>query len=309
MQEDALLDDERRWREGPEIIAQRVKESEEEMKNSEISLALETYEKDLQIALDKAILLVAKYHAGQREGAAMRYMISDIHGCYEEYRKLLDEIQFSDEDELYILGDAMDRGPEPIKVIQDIMARPNTVYIIGNHDYTMFYVMKKLTVEVTEGNYANHLSSDDLMVYSLWIQDGGDITSRQFAALSREEQQDILKYLENASLYEVLEDEGRRFVLVHSGIDGFSEDKELDEYDFLDFISARPDYDKRYYQDKDTYVVTGHTPTALIRTDRKPEVYQGNGHIAIDCGCVFGGNLAAYCVETGEVTYIGRKTQ
>lgn len=239
----------------------------------------------------------------------MRYMISDIHGCYEEYRKLLDEIQFSDEDELYVLGDAMDRGPEPIKVIQDIMTRPNAVYIIGNHDYTMFYVMRKLTVEVTEDNYADHLSPDDLMVYSLWVlQDGGDITSRQFAALSRAEQQDILEYLENASLYEVLEDEGRRFVLVHSGIDGFSEDKELDEYDFCDFILAKPDYGKRYYQDKETYVVTGHTPTMDIRADGKPEVYQGNGHIAIDCGCVFGGNLAAYCVETGKITYVGRQS-
>ena len=60
----------------------------------------------------------------------MRYLISDIHGCYEEYRKLLDQIRFSDKDRLYILGDAMDRGPYPIKVIQDIMARPNITYII-----------------------------------------------------------------------------------------------------------------------------------------------------------------------------------
>ena len=25
------------------------------------------------------------------------------------------------------------------------------------------------------------------------------------------------------------------------------------------------------------------------------------------CGCVFGGSLAAYCVETGEVIYVGSK--
>ena len=49
----------------------------------------------------------------------MRYLISDVHGCYEEYQELLDKIHFSNEDELYVLGDAMDRGPEPIKVIQD----------------------------------------------------------------------------------------------------------------------------------------------------------------------------------------------
>ena len=49
--------------------------------------------------------------------------------------------------------------------------------------------------------------------------------------------------------------------------------------------------------------MTGHTPTPCIREDGKPEVYIGNGHIAMDCGCVFGGRLAAYCFETEEVIY------
>ena len=46
----------------------------------------------------------------------MRYIISDIHGCYNEYMELLQKINFSDTDELYVLGDAIDRGPEPIRV-------------------------------------------------------------------------------------------------------------------------------------------------------------------------------------------------
>ena len=50
--------------------------------------------------------------------------------------------------------------------------------------------------------------------------------------------------------------------------------------------------------------MTGHTPTLVIRPDQRPEIYQKNGHIAVDCGCVFGGQLAAYCVETEEVTYV-----
>lgn len=237
----------------------------------------------------------------------MKYIISDIHGCYEEYRELLEKIHFSKEDALYILGDVMDRGPEPIKVLQDIMMRPNVVYIIGNHDFVMLHVMKKLAVEITEDNFETHLSGDDLWDYVLWMQDGGEVTAKQFASLSREEQQGILEYLEDASVYEILEDKGRRFILAHAGIGNFSEDKELYEYDFTDFIFGRPDYNKRYYKDENTYVVTGHTPTVYINHDQKTDVYQGNGHIAIDCGCVFGGKLAAYCVDTGEVTYVESK--
>lgn len=35
-----------------------------------------------------------------------------------------------------------------------------------------------------------------------------------------------------------------------------------------------------------------------------PEVYKKHGHIALDCACVAGGRLAAFCVETEEVTYV-----
>ena len=34
------------------------------------------------------------------------------------------------------------------------------------------------------------------------------------------------------------------------------------------------------------------------------KIERGEGVIAIDCGCVFGGNLAAYCIETGNATYV-----
>lgn len=234
----------------------------------------------------------------------MRYIISDIHGCYEEYREMLQKIRFSARDELYVLGDVVDRGPEPIKVLQDMMGRSNVSFIFGNHDYMMLRVLRKLAVEVTEDNWKEHLSSEDLLGYMYWIKDGGGVTSRQFRALSHEKQQDILEYLGEALPYEVLEHHGKRYVLVHGGLENFREDKELHEYRLSELIYCRPDYGRRYFQDKNTYVVTGHTPTLLIRSDGKSEIYQGNGHIAIDCGCVFGERLAAYCVETGECFYV-----
>lgn len=40
----------------------------------------------------------------------MRYLVSDIHGCFDQYQALLEKIRFSDEDELYVLGDVVDRG-------------------------------------------------------------------------------------------------------------------------------------------------------------------------------------------------------
>lgn len=234
----------------------------------------------------------------------MRYLISDVHGCYEEYQELLDKIHFSNEDELYVLGDAMDRGPEPIKVIQDMMGRSNVSYIVGNHDYMMLQALGRLMVEITEENYAGYLTSEDLMNYSYWVMDGGQITANRFRALPREEQREILDYLSEGLTYAVIEERGKKLILVHAGLRGFEEKRPLEDYELLDFLFERTDYRKRYYQDYRKIIVTGHTPTPNIREDAQPLIYRGNGHIAIDCGCVFGGNLAAYCVEMEEVTYV-----
>ena len=78
-------------------------------------------------------------------------------------------------------------------------------------------------------------------------------------------------------------------------------------YGVLDFICERTNYNRRYFQDRNTYVITGHTPTMYINRDASSKVYTGNGHIAIDCGCVYGGKLAAYCIEEDTVIYVDAK--
>ena len=40
------------------------------------------------------------------------YVMSDIHGCYDEFMQMLNLISFSDYDELWIIGDICDRGPK-----------------------------------------------------------------------------------------------------------------------------------------------------------------------------------------------------
>ena len=229
----------------------------------------------------------------------MHYVISDIHGCYEQYKQLLSKIQFEENDILYVLGDAVDRGPHPIKVLQDIMKRSNVVFLLGNHDYLMMDVMKKILHSM---KYNNELSDEDKIEYFMWLRNGGYVTEEDFLQLDETEQSKIFHYIENASVYEECCCENKKFILVHAGVGNYQPEKPLDDYELYDLIDSRADYSKKYFED--AYLVTGHTPTPCITGDRNFKVYEANGHIAIDCGCVFGGRLAAYCLETGVAIYV-----
>jgi serine/threonine protein phosphatase 1 len=53
----------------------------------------------------------------------MKYAISDIHGRYDRYERLLKQINFSDEDEMFIIGDVIDRGEDGVRILKDVMHR------------------------------------------------------------------------------------------------------------------------------------------------------------------------------------------
>ena len=53
------------------------------------------------------------------------YAVSDLHGQLDVFLKGLKEIEFSDRDELYVIGDAVDRGPAGIEILQYIKDHEN----------------------------------------------------------------------------------------------------------------------------------------------------------------------------------------
>lgn len=64
------------------------------------------------------------------------YAIGDIQGCYRALRRLLELIRFnSDRDQLWFVGDLVNRGPENLATLRFIKAlESNAITVLGNHD-------------------------------------------------------------------------------------------------------------------------------------------------------------------------------
>lgn len=232
------------------------------------------------------------------------YVMSDLHGNYKAYLHMLEKINFGENDRLYILGDILDRGKNPVSILLDVMERSNVTVLIGNHEVMAYECLRFLLQEITEESLLE-ITEDMIEKLLNWQQNGGTSTTDEFHKCDRETQEKLVEWIGNLELYEEIEVAGKTFILVHAGLGNFAPQKELWEYEMYELVWERPDYEERYYEDK--YVVTGHTPTELIEGNEKPNhIYQANGHIAIDCGCNFpNGRLGCLRLEDMKEFYVG----
>ena len=98
----------------------------------------------------------------------MTYVMSDLHGEYDKYLSMLDKIKFSDDDDLYILGDVVDRGQKPVEILRDMSMRHNVFPIMGNHDKMAIDVLSWLLDEVNEEKlYKNMVDAKAPWLYEL----------------------------------------------------------------------------------------------------------------------------------------------
>lgn len=230
------------------------------------------------------------------------YVISDIHGQYDMFIELLDKIQFQNTDTLYILGDILDRGQHPIKTLMKLMEMPNVICIVGNHEYMALECLEFLMKEITDMSIEE---LDEKMLDNLvtWQYNGSKSTIDEFRQLDSETRRDVIDFIKDFLIYEEIVVNGKNYLLVHAGLGNYSSDKDIEDYSIHELIWTRADYDVQHF--KNTYVVTGHTPTQMIEDNPHPGyIYRRNNHIAIDCGASYpGGRLAALCLDTGKEYY------
>ena len=65
------------------------------------------------------------------------YALSDIHGRLKTLDRLLEKVSPAEDDEIYILGDMVDRGPDSVEVMKLCRNLPNATVLLGNHEQLM----------------------------------------------------------------------------------------------------------------------------------------------------------------------------
>ena len=99
------------------------------------------------------------------------YAIGDIQGRYQEFRLLLDKINFSPEnDRLILLGDLVNRGPDSLSVVRYAMAHESCVDIVlGNHDLYLLAVLEGVAEPRERDTFSGVLSASNRTEIKQWL--------------------------------------------------------------------------------------------------------------------------------------------
>ena len=222
------------------------------------------------------------------------YVMSDLHGFYDKYMQFINDTSFNKEDILYIIGDAINRGKDGIKLIQDIMKRKNVYLIKGNHESMILPVLNEL-VDCKKEDQPSIIIHE--VTQSSFFQ--GD-TLNDFCRLTSQEQKKIIHYLSNLPLYVELTIKSKSYLLVHAGLPYFT-DMDIKFYSETELLFGPHDFSITHYEDKT--IIVGHTPTRFIEDALPDKIYRSYDSICIDCGLGFGGGLGVLCLDTNEEMY------
>ena len=219
-----------------------------------------------------------------------QFAISDIHGCNKTFGALLDQIALTREDELYLLGDYIDRGPDSKGVIDRILQLKDEGYrvhcLMGNHEQMMSFALLEEAWKET------------------WTLNGGLNTLESFGASSLFEIPEMyIDFLAHLPLF--LEAGG--FILVHAGLNFKAENPLSNEFSLVWIRDWYRNINYGWLGDR--IILHGHTPVSRQHIELQCQALDRLRVLNIDGGCVFNrrsvklGYLCAFDMTNRELHF------
>ena len=219
------------------------------------------------------------------------FVMSDIHGQYDLFLKMLDRIDLKREDLLVIIGDICDRGKKSyeiyMKCMKMIKLGYNLKFILGNHE--------DMLLEDLENHYTLRYETEySVYRHSKYFEnkDMKDWHEENFL----EEIEWLVKWLKNCPLII----SGNENIFVHAGLDL---KKVLEKQEKETVLWTREEFwlmenvELEEYKGKNIYF--GHTPNINGRISKKTDRIKG-----IDCGAFFTHFLGCIEVKSQEEIYV-----
>jgi len=225
-----------------------------------------------------------------------RFAIGDIHGCLKTLRALVEnELQLGKDDELFFVGDFIDRGPDAKGVLDYIASLINDGYkiqsVLGNHEEMLLESLK------------------DERFLSGWLENGAESTLNSFGIDTglfvtvdsvRDIRKEYIEQLTSLPYFIELQD----YIIVHAGLNFFIKNP------FDDKQAMVWSRDMQFNAEKSSgrSVIHGHTPVSL-NSIKKQLTNPDPGLINIDGGCVYThhpdlGNLIALDLDSRQLFHI-----
>lgn len=223
-------------------------------------------------------------------------MISDIHGCYDEFNKLLGMVNYSSAtDQLILLGDYIDRGKDSLKVLEfvrELNFKYGAIALRGNHDQMLLDWLKNPIQYLY-----NYMQNGGMETIKSFIPGAENHimcwdTYNQWANEIKLAYWEEIDFLSDLDYYH----EDEKHIYVHAGINvNLSDWKNTSKEDF---IWIREPFLKNNHQ-HDKTVIHGHTP--CVNLHGKSDIFYGDKKIGIDGACAYGHQLN--CLEITEEGY------
>lgn len=258
------------------------------------------------------------------------YVIGDVQGCFEPLLRLLEQIQYDDShDQLWFVGDLVNRGPQSLEVLRLLYGLSKApVITLGNHDlHLLGYLFtqngwkgKDDTIQsiraaedglelghwlrrqkILHTDHRHNITMTHAGILPVWdLADAQRLSAELEQCLSSENFQDFLQHMYGngpTKWSESLQEYARmRFITnAFTRMRFCSPQSEL----LLDCKFAPNDAPEGYVpwfsvnrkKAFETRIIFGHWAALEGRCPVE-------GIEAIDTGCLWGGCLSAYCLET-----------
>ncbi len=261
------------------------------------------------------------------------YIIGDLQGCYDELLELLNHIHYSPEkDQLWFVGDIVNRGPKSLECLRFVKSLGKQgKMVLGNHDFHLLaaytgvkrYVSKKDTLQEIlqapdKDELINWLRCQPLLIkhhYLSLVMVHAGIPPQWTIIEAQKHAKNIENVLQSDNWQEAIrhhlfgnepkqwQDSLTDWDKLRYSINSFTRmrlcnaegELELETKgvpDNLKYSSYQPWFSLANRKNKDHEIFFGHWSTLGLM--------DGYNVQSTDTGCLWGGKLTAYCLETQQ---------